>query len=164
MREALLKLQNAFQTLIVQHEEFTKLIGDDEEFEAQEACLEESQGLFINLETDTKLYLDSAEELQSNVRVNDKETLSSDTENFSKSDTPSELSVESNTMSGTVVDNIIKETNALDINASIDRKRNSESAGKEVTKETSKMSKFCGDVRDYAIFRAYFKHAIEVRF
>lgn len=64
----------------MQHEEFTKLIGDDEEFEAQEACLEESQGLFINLETDTKLYLDSAEELQSNVRVNDKETLSSDTE------------------------------------------------------------------------------------
>ena len=86
------------------------------------------------------------------------------TQNFSKSDTPSELSVESNTMSGTVVDNIIKETNALDMNASIDRKRNSESAGKEVTKETSKMPKFCGDVRDYAIFRAYFKHAIEVRF
>ena len=48
------------------------------------------------------------------------ETLSSDTENFKKSDTPSKLGVESNNMSDTVVDNVIKETKALDINTSID--------------------------------------------
>lgn len=63
VREALLKLQIAFETLMVQHEEFAKLIEDDQEFEAQEAWLEESQEFFMNLETDTKLYLYSTEEL-----------------------------------------------------------------------------------------------------
>ena len=105
---------------MVQHEEFAKLIEDDQEFEAQEAWLEESQELFMNLETDTKLYLYSTEELQGKVRVNSMETLSSDTENFKKSDTPSKLRVESNNMSDTVVDNVIKETKALDINNSMD--------------------------------------------
>ena len=100
----------------MQHEEFAKLIEDDEEFEAQEAWLEESQEFFMNLETDTKLYLYSTEELQGNVPVNSKETLSSDTENFTKSNTPSKLRVESNNMSDTVVDNVIKETKTLDIN------------------------------------------------
>ena len=74
----------------------------------------------MNLETDTKLYLYSTEELQGNVPVNSKETLSSDTENFKKSDTRSKLRVESNNMSDTVVDNVIKETKTLDINTSID--------------------------------------------
>ena len=120
VRETLLKLQNAFETLIVQHEEFAKLIEDDEEFEAQETWLEESQEFFMNLETDTKLYLYSTEELQGNVPVNSKKTLSSDTENFKKSDTRSKLRVESNNMSDTVVDNVIKETKTLDINTSID--------------------------------------------
>ena len=40
--------------LIVQREEFTKLI-EDEEFEAQEAWLEESQKFFMNLETDINI-------------------------------------------------------------------------------------------------------------
>ena len=74
----------------------------------------------MNLETDTKLYLYSTEELQGNVRVNSKETLSSDTENFQKSAIPSRLRVESNNMSDTVVDNVIKETKASDISTSID--------------------------------------------
>ena len=107
----------------MQHEEFTKRFEDDEEFEAQEAGLEESQEFFMNLETDTKLYLYSTEELQGNVRVNSKETLSSDTENFKKSAIPSRLRVESNNMSDTVVDNVIKETKASDISTSIDRVR-----------------------------------------
>ena len=92
------KLQNAFETLILQREEFTKLIHeDDEEFEAQEAWLEESKGFFMNFETDINLYLDSKEDVQSNLLANDKESLSS--ENLNKSNTHSGLSVESNNMS-----------------------------------------------------------------
>lgn len=56
------KLQNAVETLIVQREEFTKLIEDDEESEAQEAWLEESQEFPMNLETDINIYLDRKEE------------------------------------------------------------------------------------------------------
>ena len=54
------------------------------------------------------------------MRVNSKETLSSDTENFKKSAIPSRLRVESNNMSDTVVDNVIKESKASDISTSID--------------------------------------------
>ena len=78
------KLQNAIETLIVQREEFTKLIEDDEESEAQEAWLEESQEFPMNLETDINIYLDRKEEVQTNLLANYKESLSSDTENLAK--------------------------------------------------------------------------------
>lgn len=78
------KLQNAVETLIVQREEFTKLIEDDEESEAQEAWLEESQEFPMNLETDINIYLDRKEEVQTNLLANYKESLSSDTENLAK--------------------------------------------------------------------------------
>ena len=71
----------------MQREESTKLIEDDEEFEAQEAWLEESQEFFMNLETGINLYLDSKEEGQSNLLANDEESLSSDIENLNKSNT-----------------------------------------------------------------------------
>ena len=83
----------------MQREESTKLIKEEEEFEAQEAWLEESQEFFMNVETDINVYLDSKEEVQSNLLANDEESLSSDTESLNKSNTHSELSVESNSMS-----------------------------------------------------------------
>jgi len=58
------EVQKAYETLINKHEEFTKLIEDDKEFEEQEARLEESQYMFTSLETDTKLYLESTKEVQ----------------------------------------------------------------------------------------------------
>ena len=62
--DVLFKVQKAYETLIDKHEEFTKLIEDDKEFEEQEARLEESQYMFMSLETDTKLYLESTKEVQ----------------------------------------------------------------------------------------------------
>ena len=62
--DVLFKVQKAYETLIDKHEEFTKLIEDDKEFEEQEAWLEESQYMFMSLETDTKLYLESTKEVQ----------------------------------------------------------------------------------------------------
>ena len=68
----------------MQREEFTKLIEDDEESEAQEAWLEESQEFPMNLETDINIYLDRKEEVQTNLLANYKESLYSDTENLAK--------------------------------------------------------------------------------
>ena len=68
----------------MQREEFTKLIEDDEESEAQEAWLEESQEFPMNLETDINIYLDRKEEVQTNLLANYKKSLSSDTENLAK--------------------------------------------------------------------------------
>ena len=51
VRDVLSKVQAAHDKLIENHEEFTKLIEDDKEFEKQEAWLEESQYMFLSLET-----------------------------------------------------------------------------------------------------------------
>ena len=63
VRDVFSKVQEAYEKLIEKHEEFTKLIEDEKEFEEQEAWLEESQYMFLRLETDTKLYLESTEAL-----------------------------------------------------------------------------------------------------
>ena len=71
VRDVLSKVQEAYEKLIEKHEEFTKLIEDEKEFEEQEAWLEESQYMFLRLETDTKLYLESTEALPKDPRVED---------------------------------------------------------------------------------------------
>ena len=71
VRDVLSKVQEAYEKLIEKHEEFTKLIEDEKEFEEQEAWLEESQYMFLRLETDTKLYLESTEALPKEPRVED---------------------------------------------------------------------------------------------
>ena len=86
VRDVLSKVQEAYDKLIENHEEFTKLIEDDKEFEEQEAWLEESQYMFLSLETDTKLYLESTEELLKELsikenRQNDSEDSFEDTSN-----------------------------------------------------------------------------------
>jgi len=170
VRDALFKVQGAYETLIQKHEEFTKLIEEDEQFEEQEAWLEDSQYLFLALETDTKFYLESQ------LPINVKKRQPNDTENRSES----EISISE--LSNVLVDNVesdandtqpvTKESNTVD-NASLVNevnKRSSEGV-KVVQKETCsfkmekpKMPKFYGDVREYAIFRSDFKHAIEARY
>ena len=78
-RDVLSKVQKAYDKLIENHEEFTKLIEDDKEFEEQEAWLEESQYMFLSLEIDTKLYLESTEELPKESPI--KENWQNDIEN-----------------------------------------------------------------------------------
>ena len=49
------------------------MIEDDKEFEEQEAGLEESQCMFMSLENDTKLYLESTKEVQKESQPSDNE-------------------------------------------------------------------------------------------
>ena len=66
-----------------------ELIEDDGDFEEQEAWLTESQDMFMRLEIDAKLYLESSKDLEKEFQV--KESQPSDNEN-SKSLSSSELS------------------------------------------------------------------------
>ena len=172
VRDALSKVQEAYDKLIDNHEEFTKLIEDDEEFEEQEAWLEESQYMFLSLETDTKLYLESNEELPKETPI--KENLHNDIENSLEDTSISELTRSRITTSDNVVSfNLATELSNVENNASPVSevvKEGSESV--EVIKnetcgfkmEKPKMPKFSGDVREYAIFRSDFKHAIDARY
>ena len=172
VREVLSKVQEAYDKLIENHEEFTKLIEDDKEFEEQEAWLEESQYMFLSLETDTKLYLESTEELPKESPI--KENRHNDIENSLEDTSNSELTRSSITKS----DNVVSINSATELS----NVENNASAFSEVVKEgiesvevieketcsfkmeKPKMPKFSGDVREYAIFRSDFKHAIDARY
>ena len=163
VRDVLSRVQEAYEKLIGKHEEFTKLIEDEKEFEEQEAWLEESQYMFLCLETDTKLYLESTEALPKEPRVED--SYRNDIEN-SYEDTISRELIQSRITRSDNVASIsltTAELNNVANNVSIDNEPGKESSESvEIIKnetcnfkmEKLKMPKFSGDVREYAIFRS----------
>ena len=173
VRDVLSKVQEAYEKLIEKHEEFTKLIEDEKEFEEQEAWLEESQYMFLRLETDTKLYLESIEALPKEPRV--EESYRNDIENNYEDTISRELIQSRITRSNNVasISLTTAELNNVANNVSIVNEPDKESSESvEVIKnetcsfkmEKPKMPKFLGDVREYTIFRSDFKHAIEARY
>ena len=60
VRESFAKLQEAYEELVVKHEDVTQLIETDEEFAKEEEWLEESLEMFIRLEIHAKEYIDHA--------------------------------------------------------------------------------------------------------
>lgn len=60
VRESFVKKQEAYEKLIVKHEDVTLLIETDEEFAKEEEWLEESLEMFIWLEIHAKEYIDQS--------------------------------------------------------------------------------------------------------
>ena len=128
--------------------------------------------MFLSLETDTKLYLESTEELPKESPI--KENRHNDIENSLEDTSNSELTRSIFTKS----DNVVSFNTATELS----NVENNAFAVSEVVKEGSesvevieleacsfkmekpKMPKFSGDVREYAIFRSDFKHAIDARY
>ena len=59
VRDALDKVEKAYDELVVKHEDYTKLIDDDTKFEEAENWMEECQGSFMNYVMRAKMYLES---------------------------------------------------------------------------------------------------------
>ena len=59
VRDALSKVEEAYNDLVVKHENYTTLIDDDNDFEEAESWMNECQGSFINYVMRAKMYLDS---------------------------------------------------------------------------------------------------------
>ena len=55
--EALQKVKQAYNDLVVKHEEYAQNIENDEEFETEEKWLEESQDAYLQLECTTNDYI-----------------------------------------------------------------------------------------------------------
>lgn len=66
VREVLIKLQGVYENLVVKHEDYTKLIEDDSTYETEEQWLSDCQEIFMRLEVDTKMFVESVEQLSSN--------------------------------------------------------------------------------------------------
>ena len=57
IRKELKKYELAFEDLLSKHEEFLMLLQDDEQFEHEEAWVEECQEIYLKLSTDTEDFL-----------------------------------------------------------------------------------------------------------
>ena len=182
VRDALSKVEEAHNDLVVKHENYTTLIDDDAEYEEAEIWMKEYQGSFMNYVMQAKMYLDSlvSPEKQTLQNGEDKEkTASSQTSMIGISNMQSEGDVVS---SGSFHDNEqVSIVHAVQDNMQhLPRSGDNEGVNDNVQvpnpglnnpsppsnafgfkMEKLKLPKFAGDVREYAIFKADFKHAIK---
>ena len=57
VRQAVIKLQEAYENLVTKHEDYVKHIEDDEAYETEEKWLSECKEIFMRLEVDAKVLL-----------------------------------------------------------------------------------------------------------
>ena len=166
VRESFVKVQEAYEKLIVKHEDVTQLIEADEEFAKEEEWLEESLEMFIRLEIRAKEYIDEivATGKKSNESI---DVVVENSESVMSAHEGNGESLNHSGMSG------MQSSGQNTINASPNNDSITENSGNDdaipsgacaFKMEKPKMPKFYGDVREYAIFRADFKHAIESRY
>ena len=77
MRNSLLKLNNAFDSLILKHEASTSLITDDDEFDKEEKWLAECQEYFLRIDLEVETYIESV-----NVEISDRITTATRNDNL----------------------------------------------------------------------------------
>eukprot|EP00112_Aurelia_sp_Birch-Aquarium-sp1_P004897 Seg1553.7 transcript_id=Seg1553.7/GoldUCD/mRNA.D3Y31 product="hypothetical protein" protein_id=Seg1553.7/GoldUCD/D3Y31 len=179
VQEVLGKLQGAFENLLNKHEEFTKLIEDDEDYEREESWLAECQDSFMETKTKAKQFIDKSKENTSNEDKDEESEKSSVISGNSREETLSENPEQSDGLpsmqSMTQGDSNDEADDKEEFNDERDhyqafqglmQKGNSmkeqQFCGFKV--EKPKMPSVSGDVREYAIFRSDFKHAIEARY
>ena len=61
VRQVLSKLQGAYETLVSKHEEYATLIDDDEAYAKEEEWLANCQEVFMRLDVDAKMFIESIE-------------------------------------------------------------------------------------------------------
>ena len=192
VRDTLSKVEEAYNDLVVKHENYTTLIDDDEDFEEAESWMNECQGSFMNYVMRAKMYLDSlvSPEKQTLQNGEDKEKTASSQSSMigmsnmqsatpSKSDGPhnDEMQIIQSIHADSVqVITTVQTTDHTPINTEGNVNNTTSTAGTEKVQkspiearactfklEKPKLPVFAGNVRDYAIFRSDFKHAIEAK-
>ena len=162
VRESLAKVQEAYEKLTQKHEELTKLIEDDEEFEKEEMWFEECQEMFMRVEVQAKEYID---ETVKKISVSTKDDILNDVvETYPGSASPPQNN--SGMLGMQSGGNQSINTSASNTSFVNSQENNQNTAGDSCgfKMEKPKMPKFSGDVRECAIFKADFKHAIESKY
>ena len=183
VRDALDKVEKAYNELVVKNEDYTKLIDDDTKFEEAENWMEVCQGSFMNYVMRAKMYFESLVS-QENQTLESNATTEKIAGNESTSNGISSMQSGMDVVSGpTSHDNeqisivnagqenstppLNNENNSVNENVQVPNlvggpSTSSNACGFKM--EKPKLPKFAGDVREYAIFKADFKHAIEARY
>ncbi|CAB3977237.1 Hypothetical predicted protein [Paramuricea clavata] len=147
--EVLQKVKQAYY-LVVKHEEFAQNIENDEEFETEEKWLEESQDAYLLLECTTNDYI---------MNKNKQHTLGGSVERPDTSSGNSRSEAQMNTeQSETFREASATEQSSNNVQENVQQSTTT-SCGFKM--ERPKMPQFSGDVRDYVIFRADFKYAVD---
>ena len=198
VREGLLKLTNAFDSLVVKHEALASLITNDDEFEQEEAWLEECQTFYLRTDVGAKTYIESiagptdslhdkakADLLQASGMIGmsgthsgdgpsalgaSQNAISVDSSEQSPNDDSNNIVGNEQNPAGPSQESALEESDASNVvfpreslvNPEVGAVLNTNSCGFRM--EKPKLPKFTGDVREYAIFKADFKHAIESRY
>ena len=82
VKQLVIKLQEAYASLIVKHEALTKLIEDDTEFDREETWLADCQEAFMRFETEGKRHLDQAAKQASEESVTNSQPSASTSESY----------------------------------------------------------------------------------
>ena len=186
-------MKTAFENLVVKHEEYTQLIQDDEAFEAEEKWLEECEDFYLQMEIGAKDYskaksvskgeksgLDSGKSASDNgtpVVESGKSGLESGTSELESGakDSESVIEMEITKQVGNSAGQgkgSVKATAANGTETESGNGNGNNGTKHESSVNTScgfkmekpKTPRFAGDVRDYAIFRSDFKHAVDSRY
>ena len=160
--QALTKLQGAYESLVTKHEEYAKLIDDEEDYQTEEQWLAECQETFMKLEVDAKMFVE-------NVKLS--ESKGSDGNGAIPADdsvvNTIDITQTTNDMqeqATTSVDTVIQAPDTPIVNSTAQSHCTNQSGACTFKLEKPKLPIFTGDVRDYAIFRSDFKHAIEAKY
>ena len=191
--EALQLVKDAYAELIIKHDAYTELIEDDETFEQEELWLEECQNAYLELETNALDYIKmSMENEKPEVEEEIANPLTDNNGNQGETGTPPpdnngdpNSHVETGERGNETEENGTEtlETNSTSASAIASTAnhnvnmsgvgRNNQTSNEAQNSghtpcgfkmEKPKMPRFNGDVRDYAIFRADFKHAVDTRY
>ena len=171
--EAFQKVKNAYDNLVVKHEEYVQHIKEDEAFQEEEIWLDESQDTYLQLEITTNDYIgkmkkNKAQALGGNVEQSEVAELpdANGESSGSQVNTGNEQSetTEETTETEQQAVNAINEGENHNNSSAQTNNNASGSATCGFKMEKPKMPRFAGDVRDYIIFRADFKHAVDSRF
>ena len=192
------KVKQAFDSVVVKHDEYAKLIVEDKDFETEEQWLEACQNDFLKLDIDAKRYIEEVSSKSRENSVERNEQNASGMSGMQSLDSASNLSPAENDNSQTNTnsenDSAIETPQANSVNdhvgrvvsspsesiqSNLERSQNQNAPQPEINNsigtvsstipcgfqmEKPKLPKFSGDVREYVIFRADFKHAIESRY
>ena len=189
VRDALDNVEKAYNDLVIKHEDYTKCIDDDTEFDEAEGWMEDCQGSFMNYVMRGKEYLESLVSQENKTLENgtdkctEKEKTASNQPNITG--IPN-MQIGLDGVSGDSLDDneqIPNITDGQENNPATPNNGDNESVNGNVQvpnsglndpsppskacgfkMEKPKLSKFFGDVREYAIFKSDFKHAIEARY
>ena len=197
VRDHLVKVKQAFDNVVLKHEDYTKLIIEDDDFETEEKWLDDCQNDFLKLDNDAKCYIEKISLTNSEIHGVEESGQSSGMLGMQTSDSACNLSPphtgadqpsvgnENDSMNDVSQANHMSSSTEMVVDSpsqtspsNFDQNTSQNEPTPEVKNEirTSsnipcgfrmekpKLPKFAGDVREYAIFRADFKHAIESRY